>query len=189
MPRTIRVWDPFIRIFHWSLVAGFAANALVTDPESAMHRWIGYGIAALVAARLIWGFIGTRHARFSDFLPSLTASFGQIREMATGRRRVHAGHSPLGALMIYNLILTIIGISITGYMMTTIAFFGIDWVEKAHEALVTWAEISIAAHIAAVAIESLRLKVNLPKAMITGYKDLPQGQILQPDTTHGCRDA
>jgi cytochrome b len=176
MTRTIRVWDPFVRLFHWLLVAGFAANALFTDPEAWLHKWIGYGIAGLVAARLVWGLIGTRHARFSDFLPSVSGSFGQLREMATGRRRVHAGHSPLGALMIYNLILTIIGISITGYMMTTVAYFGVGWVEDAHEALVTWAEISIAAHILAVAVESLRLRINLPKAMITGYKDLPQGR-------------
>jgi cytochrome b len=176
MTRTIRVWDPFVRLFHWLLVAGFAANALFTDPEAWLHKWIGYGIAGLVATRLVWGLIGTRHARFSDFLPSVSGSFGQLREMATGRRRVHAGHSPLGALMIYNLILTIIGISITGYMMTTVAYFGVGWVEDAHEALVTWAEISIAAHILAVAVESLRLRINLPKAMITGYKDLPQGR-------------
>jgi cytochrome b len=175
MTQRVHVWDGFIRLFHWSLVAGFAANALFTDPEGWLHKWIGYGIAGLVAARIIWGLIGPRHARFSNFLPSVSGALGQIKEMATGRRHIHAGHSPLGALMIYNLILTIIGISITGYMMTTVAFFGIEWVEDAHEALVTWAEISIVAHVAAVMLESLRLKVNLPKSMVTGYKDLPQG--------------
>jgi cytochrome b len=172
MTRNIRVWDPLIRLFHWLLAICFAANALIVDPETAAHRWIGYAVAALVALRLLWGVIGTQHARFADFLPSLNASFGQLREIVTGRRRIHAGHSPLGALMIYNLLITLVGVSITGYMMTTVAFFGVEWVEEAHEALVTWAEISVAAHIAAVLIESARLRVNLPKAMITGYKEV-----------------
>ncbi len=79
----------------------------------------------------------------------------------------------LGALMIYNLLATLIGIGVTGYMMTTIAFFGIDWVKEAHEILVTWAEISVVVHIAAVLFELRRLGVNLPKSMVTGYKTLP----------------
>jgi cytochrome b len=93
--------------------------------------------------------------------------------MATGRRHAHAGHSPLGALMIYNLFVTLAAIGLTGWMMTTVTFFGIDWVEEAHEVLVTWAEVSIVLHIAAVIFESRRLGVNLPKSMVTGYKVLP----------------
>ena len=171
--KRVYVWDILIRTFHWSVVAAFAANALFTNPESKVHRWVGYGMAAALAIRLIWGFIGSQHARFSDFLPSLGKSLGQIAEMASRRRVAHAGHSPLGSLMIYNLLLTLAAICVTGYMMTTVAYFGIEWVEEAHEALVTWAEISVVVHIAAVVIESLRLSVNLPRSMVTGYKDLP----------------
>jgi len=176
MARRIFVWDPAVRLFHWALVTGFVANAFFTNPEHDLHKWLGYVVLGLVALRLVWGLIGTRHARFADFPPSPSAAFGQLREMATGRRHAHAGHSPLGALMIYNLLATLVGIGFTGYMMTTLAYFGVDWVKEAHEMLVTWAEISIAMHIAAVIFESRRLGVNLPKSMVTGYKTLPESR-------------
>lgn len=172
MTRRFQVWDIFVRLFHWSLVALFVTNAFFTNPEKSNHIWVGYAIAGLVALRIIWGFIGTRHARFTDFLPSPAGAFRQLGDMLTGRRHPHAGHSPLGALMIYNLLITIAGICLTGYMMTTLAYFGSDWVQEAHEALVTWAEISVLAHVAAVLLESLRLRVNLIKSMILGYKDI-----------------
>lgn len=174
---TVKVWDPFVRVFHWSLVAGFTANALFTDPEARLHEWIGYVVLALIALRLVWGFIGPRHARFADFPPSAAAALGQMAEIVTGRRHAHAGHSPLGALMIYNVLATIAAIGITGYMMTTVAFFGVDWVEEAHEVLVTWAEFSVALHVAAVVFETRRLGINLPKSMLTGYKSLQGDRI------------
>lgn len=167
------VWDLPLRLFHWALVPGFTANALFTNPEGAPHRLTGYAVAALLGFRLVWGLVGGRHARFADFPPSPRAALGQMAEMATGRRLAHAGHSPLGALMIYNLLLTLAAIAVTGYMMTTLAWFGVEWVEETHEALVTWAELSILVHVAAVVVESRRLRVNLPRAMVTGYKDLP----------------
>ena len=173
MPNRIYVWDVFVRLFHWSLVAGFVANAFFTDEESKLHHYVGYAVAALIAARLLWGLFGSKHARFSDFWPSPLKAIGQLRDMITGRRHAHAGHSPLGALMIYNLLLTMAAIAATGYMMTTVTWFGIEWVEEAHEALVTWAEISVVAHIAAVIVESRRLRVNLPASMLTGYKTMP----------------
>jgi len=168
----IKVWDPVVRVFHWSLVVGFTANALFTDAESALHEWVGYGIGALILARILWGLIGTRHARFTDFPPSVGGAMGQLAEIASARRRAHVGHSPLGALMIYNLLATILAICVTGYMMTTLAFFGVEWVEEVHEALVSWAELSVALHIAAVVFESRRLGINLPKSMVTGYKTM-----------------
>jgi cytochrome b len=138
-----------------------------------VHQTLGYVIAGLIAVRLIWGFVGTTHARFSDFFPTPRAVIGQIRDMATGRRHVHVGHSPLGSLMIINLLVTLAGIALSGYAQTTVAFFGVEWMEELHEVLVTWAEVSIVLHVAAVIFESRRLGVNLPVSMVTGYKDIP----------------
>lgn len=166
----IYVWDPAVRVFHWALVIAFAANALFTNPEAQTHRWVGYVVATLIGLRLVWGGIGSRHARFADFRPSPSAAINQLADMVTGRKIPHAGHSPLGALMIYNMLMAMAAIATTGYMMTTVAYFGVDWVEEAHELLVTWAEISVCAHVVAVVTESRRLRVNLPAAMITGYK-------------------
>ncbi len=169
----VKVWDPVVRLFHWGLVAAFAANVLVTAPGKTAHQWVGYAVAGLIALRLVWGFVGTRHARFAGFLPRSGAVVGQLTDIATGRRRVHEGHSPLGTLMIVNLLLTMAGLAISGHAMTTLMFFGVEWVEEVHEVLVVWAEISVAAHVLAVVVESRRLGVNLPKSMVTGYKTLP----------------
>ena len=93
--------------------------------------------------------------------------------MLTGRTSLHIGHTPLGALMIYNLILALLIIGLSGYLMTTDMFWGVEWPEELHEAAVAWAEISVVLHIAAVLVESMRTRVNLPRAMVTGYKDIP----------------
>jgi len=164
------VWDPVVRIFHWSLVVIFTALAVFIDPEGQLHVQLGYVIVALIMLRVAWGFVGTRHARFRDFPPSLPAAMGQLRDIATGRPSHQSGHTPLGALMIYNLIATILLIGLTGYLMLTPRFFGSEFMYEAHDLLVTWAEISVLIHIAAVIWESMRSGVNLPRAMISGYK-------------------
>lgn len=169
-----KVWDPFVRIFHWSLVAGFAANAVVVDEDSAAHEWIGYAVLALVALRLVWGVIGPATARFASFAPGRGAMMDQITEIATHRRHAHLGHSPLGALMTFNLLAAMIAIGVTGHMLTTDAFWAVEWVEEAHEVLVTWAELSVVLHVAAVVWESRRTGVNLARAMITGRKSVPE---------------
>lgn len=168
-----KVWDPLVRIFHWSLVGAFAANALVLDDESKWHEWVGYAVVGLVLIRVVWGFVGTRHARFADFPPNISDALGQMQDMATGRVRRHAGHTPLGALMIYNLLATMLLIGATGYAMTTNAFWGVEWVEELHEVFVTWAEVSVFLHIVAVLFESRRTGVNLPRSMVTGTKAMP----------------
>jgi len=169
----VKVWDPFVRLFHWSLVGLFAANALFVDDDSMLHQWIGYAIAALIVARIGWGFVGPRYARFASFPPSLSGAFRQLSEIATQRPSHHTGHTPLGAWMIYNLLLTLLIICGSGYLMTTDMFWGVEWPETVHEAAVTWAEISVVLHIAAVFYESWRTRINLPRAMVTGFKDMP----------------
>jgi cytochrome b len=166
----LRVWDPFIRLFHWTVAVAFAANALFTDPEGKPHEWLGYLILGLVALRLIWGLIGPRYARFTSFPPSLTGAMAHLTDIATGRQTAHAGHNPLGALMVYNLLGALILCGVSGHLMTMDAFWGLEWPEDMHEAAVTWTEASVILHIAGVAFESWRTRVNLPRAMLTGYK-------------------
>jgi len=168
-----RIWDPFVRIFHWALVASFAVNALVIDDDSTLHEWVGYAVLALVATRILWGLVGSHSARFAAFWPRRSTVMAQISDIATRRNRTHLGHTPLGALMILNLLATMLAIGATGYMMTTNAYWGIDWVEETHEALVNWAWLSVVLHVAAVIFESWRTGVNLPRAMVTGRKKVP----------------
>jgi cytochrome b len=164
------VWDPFVRLFHWSLVGAFTANALLNDPEGKAHEVLGYAILALVVLRLVWGVVGTRHARFASFPPSLRGALGHLTDIATGRQHATLGHNPLGALMVYNLLLALLVISVSGHMMTMDAFWGLEWPEDLHEAAVTWAEVSVLAHVAGVIFESRRSGINLARAMVTGYK-------------------
>lgn len=168
-----KVWDPVVRVFHWSLVGAFTANALIVDSASRLHLVLGYSIVGLVGARIVWGFVGRGYARFASFPPDLRAATMQAAEIATGRRTVHLGHTPLGALMIYNILVALVVIAASGYAMKTPAFFGVRWVKELHEIAATWAEVSVLVHVAAVLWESRRTRVNLPLAMVTGYKSVP----------------
>ena len=172
------IWDPLVRIFHWALAAGFAVNALLLEEDGSAHQLIGYIILALLIFRLIWGVIGSRHARFGSFVPTAGSVGAQIADVATGRKRVHLGHTPLGALMIWNIIVTLLAISASGVALTIDGYSGVEWLEEAHEVLVIWAEISVVAHIAAVIWESIRTGVNLPRAMVTGTKTVPNGAMI-----------
>lgn len=168
-----KVWDPLVRLFHWGLVGCFTANALIVKHDSDVHLYIGYTIITLLIIRVIWGFVGTHYARFKSFPPSASAAVEQASDTVSGRVKHHIGHTPLGALMIYNLIATLAIIGLSGWGMTTDLLWGVAWPEEVHVIAVDWAEFSVVLHIAAVVFESLRTHVNLPRAMITGYKDLP----------------
>jgi len=167
---TVRVWDPFVRIFHWSLVGLFVLAFATGDEIEWLHIRIGYAIAALVALRIVWGFVGTRHARFSSFVrsPGEIATYsGQALRCRAPR---HLGHNPLGGAMVVALLVMMAGIAATGFTMTTDAFWGSQWVEDLHKGLVYTTIGLIVLHVAGVIFASLEHGENLVKAMITGRK-------------------
>lgn len=166
----VKVWDPFVRIFHWSLVILFAIAFLTGDEWQKLHEPVGYVIAALIALRVVWGVIGSRHARFADFLYSPATVIGFTRDTMRLRARRYLGHNPLGGLMVLALLAMIAGISATGYMMTTDAYWGVEWVGETHEALVYATLALIALHIAGVVFASVEHSENLVRSMITGRK-------------------
>ena len=95
-PRMVKVWDPFVRLFHWSLV-GLFAFAFVTGEEwMKAHILAGYAIAALVAVRLVWGLIGSRHARFSSFVAGPRTTLEFLRDTLRMKARRYLGHIPPG---------------------------------------------------------------------------------------------
>ncbi len=173
MQRTY-VWDPLVRLFHWALAVGFLADIFIIEGDARLHDLVGYIVMGLIGFRVIWGFIGPRYARFRSFPVSLTAAFAQLTDIANGRTKHYIGHSPLGALMIYNLLLSIFGVTVTGWMLTTDRFWGFEWVEELHLGLIIWAGFSVVVHIAAVIFESRRTGINLPASMLSGYKMVPE---------------
>ena len=174
--RDVAVWDPLVRLIHWSLALTILLNGTFVEEESQTHEWIGYVALGLVGIRLVWALIGPKHARFSAFPPSPARAVHHLRAMLSGDKAVHLSHNPLGALMVYNIWVSVIAIGITGYMMTTITFFGVDWVEEAHEVIFGWLIFSVALHVAGVAFDTWRSGVNLVRAMINGKKAIPYGR-------------
>ena len=169
-PATVKVWDPFVRIFHWSLVVLFTVAFLTGDEIEWLHLWAGYIIAALVALRLVWGFVGTRYARFSSFVkgPRVVATF--LKQSVHLEAPRHLGHNPAGGAMIVALLLMLAGLSVTGVLMTTDAFWGSEAMEEAHEVMANLTLVLIALHIFGVVFSSVEHGENLVRAMITGRK-------------------
>ena len=117
LPR--RRWDPIVRITHWSIALAVLANAVFTEEGSSPHIWVGYGLAAILALRLLWGLVGPAEARFTAFWPSPSKAIAHIHEIGDGKVTQHKSHNPLGALMVYAIwgcLLTIIatGIAMAG---------------------------------------------------------------------------
>jgi cytochrome b len=171
---TVRVWDPFVRIFHWSQAALIAAAWLTADDWKAVHERVGYTIAALVALRLVWGVIGTRHARFADFVRGPRAVLGYLADLARGRERRYLGHNPAGGAMIVALLATVAVTTLTGWLQTTDAFWGDELMEDIHKGAATLILVLVAFHLGGVLYESLRHRENLVAAMIHGRKRLPE---------------
>lgn len=165
----VRVWDPFVRLFHWSLVACVGFNFLFEDPK-VVHEWVGYAATGLVLARVLWGFVGPRHARFSDFWPTPRRVAAHVGALLAGRAPFHAGHNPLGALMILALMALVLSLGVTGWLQTTDAYWGAHWLEELHEGLANTLIGLAGLHAAAALLMGRLERVRLVRAMVTGVK-------------------
>lgn len=173
--RTVAVWDPLVRLIHWSVAVAVFLNAAVLDEDGSAHEVVGYIAAGLVLTRLVWGLIGPRHARLAAFPPNPAAAMRHLAGLLKRQVPAHLSHNPLGALMVYNLWATVLALGLTGYMMGTPGYYGMEWVEELHEALFGWLMISVALHIAGVIVDTVLTGVPLVRAMIDGRKRLPPG--------------
>jgi cytochrome b len=169
-PATVKVWDPFVRVFHWSLVVLFGIAFLTGDEIEWLHLAAGYGIAGLVALRIVWGLVGTRHARFTSFVRGPREVLAYLRDAALLRAPRHLGHNPAGGAMIVALLVLIAGTAVTGHMMTSDAYWGAKWVEEVHEAFANLTLALVALHVLGVLFASLEHRENLIRAMFTGRK-------------------
>ncbi len=167
---TVAVWDPLVRIFHWSLVLAFFGAYALGDDGGGLHQALGYGVLGLVAFRLVWGLVGTRHARFSSFVPTPRKLIAYSKDMLARREARHLGHNPAGAVMIVALLLMLVGTGTTGWLLTSDAFWGSEMLEDVHEAFANGTLFLVGLHVAGVLFSSLRHRENLVRAMFTGRK-------------------
>ncbi|WOJ90340.1 cytochrome b/b6 domain-containing protein [Methylocapsa polymorpha] len=114
----VAVWDPVVRFGHWALVLAFAIAYFSAEEEKdgpdALHVWSGYVVAGIVILRVLWGFVGSQHARFSDFVRPPADALRYLGGLARGRAPRYLGHSPAGAAMAIALLTLLAATTLTG---------------------------------------------------------------------------
>jgi cytochrome b len=167
------VWDAPVRVFHWLLAVSFALAWVTAEGERwrLMHVTAGYTVAGLVAFRFVWGLVGSRHSRFSDFVRGPRAIAAYLGSLLRGRPEHHAGHNPAGALAIVSLLALAALTAASGW--ASYMDLGGKWLEEAHEALATTMLTLVVVHVLAVIAGSWLHRENLVGAMIHGRKPVP----------------
>ena len=166
----IRVWDLPTRLFHWLLAGTFAGAWLTADSERwiDVHTTLGYAFAGLIAFRLVWGFIGTRHARFSSFVPGEGPVLSYLKSILKGKPRHYVGHNPAGGWAVLALLGLGALTAFTGWL--TFNDYGGHWLEELHEGAASAMLALVFVHVGAVIVSSLIHRENLVRAMLSGFK-------------------
>lgn len=170
----ILVWDVPVRIFHWALAGSFITAFVTAESEAFrnVHVVSGYLMLALIVFRVVWGFVGTRHARFSDFVRGPGAVVKYVRSLINGNPEHHVGHNPAGALAIILLLLLGVGTVASGWM--SFNEIGGDALGELHEGIATTMLAVVVVHVLGVIVSSFLHRENLLRSMLTGYKDGPR---------------
>ena len=172
---SVIVWDPFVRVFHWSLALVFLLNYLITESGDDVHQWLGYAAGGLICARLVWGFRNTGAARWSRFWPTGTRLKDHWRALRAGQPHRELTHSAFGALVMIAMMSGVFLLGLSGFAMEEIDYF---WGDDRMEAIHIWLSDGVALlaglHVCAAIIQSVWLKENLPLSMITGRRRAPQ---------------
>ncbi|MBS0326167.1 MAG: cytochrome b/b6 domain-containing protein [Proteobacteria bacterium] len=169
---TVRVWDPLVRAFHWTLAVAFFGAWVLGDNGGSVHQALGYTVLGLVAVRTVWGVVGSRNARFTSFVPSPLRLVAYVKDLAAFREKRYLGHNPAGAVMIIALLIALTGTGVTGWLLTTDAFWGSEALGDVHGALANGTLALVGLHVAGVLYSSVRHRENLVRAMFTGRKRL-----------------
>jgi cytochrome b len=167
-----RVWDPLVRLFHWSLVGAFV-TAWFGRGEAIVHETAGEIVLALIVLRVVWGIIGPGSARFEMFIRGPKETFNYLLAILRGNPEHFAGHNPAGAAMIVLMLATLALTTLSGILMSTTALWGNSSIEWIHGTSAYLMLILIAGHLCGVILASLQHRENLPLAMVTGRKKVP----------------
>lgn len=180
----VKVWDPLVRVFHWSLVSAFFIAYFTEEDFLGLHVWAGYTVLSLIFLRVLWGFVGTQYARFSDFVhgPQTVKQF--LLDTVQLRAPRYLGHNPAGGAMIIMLMISLLLTTFSGlavYAIEDVAgplagllagageFWG-DVLKEFHEFWANFTIFLVVIHIVGVIVESIIHSENLVSAMWHGYK-------------------
>ena len=187
----VKVWDAFIRIFHWIVVTLFFCNYLLSNKGmpfergGTLHINAGFIIIGFVLARLVWGLVGSHHARFKNFLPTPAGFITYVRALWRGEFPYYEGHNPAGSVMIICLLSGLLFTGLTGWLASLAGVFDgwqgsiaaatdfIDW-DDVHEFFANLTMLGAGIHITAVVISSHLTGERLIHAMVSGYKKKPE---------------
>lgn len=169
MSNKIRVWDPLVRILHWTLVICVLSN-LVNESGHFVHRTLGLTASGVVIVRFIWGFIGPQYARFSDWFPTPGRLIPYIKTLLRNEAPRHIGHNPAGAVMMILLMLLVVSLGSTGYLLTIDAYEGSEVLGDIHGAIADVLIASVILHVGAALFESWKHGENLIASMLHGRK-------------------
>ena len=181
----ILIWDLPTRILRWLLTAGFTAAGLIafpTDTESRLfpyHAVIGLALALLVVLRVIWGFLGTRHARFASFLFGPRAVLIYLKEAFAGVSPRQVGHNPGSAYAIFVMLTLVLGVAVTGILLAR----GSEGLGEAHEVMSYALVAVVVAHVLGVGYYTLRHRENITLSMLSGKKGCEPSYALTAQTS------
>ncbi len=166
----IRVWDWPVRLGHWLLVGAFTLAWLTGDSEEwrLVHAYAGGTLIGVVLFRLVWGLIGTHHARFASFVRGPASVINYLKGLRIGKPPHTTGHNPAGAWAILSLLALGLLSGASGWLVYQ--DIGGDVVEELHEGLSAAMLMVVGLHVAGVIVGSLLHRENLVRAMLTGYK-------------------
>lgn len=177
----VKVWDPLVRVFHWTLVAAFGVCYFTQEENYELHLWSGYLVLGAIITRVLWGFIGTPYARFGSFVYSPAKVMDYLRQVLRGAPQRYLGHNPAGGAMILLLLLGCLVIGVSGVALDGAenragplaeyqVYRYLDIIEEVHEWSTYLTLTLVFLHVGGVAIESKIHRENLVRAMITGRK-------------------
>ncbi len=168
--RSTLIWDPLVRAGHWLLVISVLSAWLTRHAPGRWHEWLGYAAWFIVAVRCVWGWIGSPHAPFRDFVRGPRATWSYTRAMLKRQEPASVGHNPLGGWMVVSLLLVLLVVCASGWLYTTDRFWGVAWVDRLHSTSSDVLIALIALHVLGVLYASQRHQENLIGAMIHGRK-------------------
>ncbi|MGD2055246.1 MAG: cytochrome b/b6 domain-containing protein [Gammaproteobacteria bacterium] len=180
----VRVWDPLVRLSHWILAGAFLTAWFSGDGWLSLHVKAGYVVLGVVLVRLVWGVVGTRHARFTDFVRSPTVTLAYLKDAVAVRARRYLGHNPAGGAMVITLLASLTATAVSGLALYGYAEFSgplagplydaPGWLgsvlEDVHEFFANFTLLLVVLHLAGVALASLQHGENLVRSMLTGRK-------------------